>query len=68
MGTPFLCMQLSGVRLMGSNVLEGKSESSLYVWVKSIPPVGHKVHLKNNCGLAYQTSPPPELWKHLNPV
>ena len=63
MGTPFLCMQLSGVRLMGSNVLKKSSEYYLCLWGKSTAPVGHSVHLKNYCGLAYHTSSPPVISK-----
>ena len=63
MGTPFCCIQLSGVRLMGSKVLKNTSENSLCLRVFSTAPVGHSVHLKKSCGLAYQTSPAPVISK-----
>jgi hypothetical protein len=61
MGTPFCCIQLSGVRLIDPKVLKNASENSLCLWVCSIAPVtvGHSVHLKESCCLAYQTSPAP---------
>jgi hypothetical protein len=62
-GTPFCCKQLSGVKLMGSKVLKKTSENSLYVRESPIAPVGHSVHLKKSCGLAYQTSPAPVISK-----
>jgi hypothetical protein len=63
MGTPFCCIQLSGVRLIGSKVLKNTSENSLCLRVFPISPVGHSVHLKKSCGLAYQTSPAPHISK-----
>ena len=39
------------------------SEFSLCRRGNSISPVGHRVHLKNSCDLAYQTSPPPVISK-----
>ncbi len=66
-GTPFCCKQLSGVRLIGSKVL--KKTNYLYVPESPIAPVGHSVHLKKSCGLAYQTSPAPVIsksWATLN--
>jgi hypothetical protein len=42
---------------MGSKVLKKTSENSLYVRESPIAPVGHSVHLKKSCGLAYQMSP-----------
>ncbi len=59
MGTPFFCMQLSGVGLIGSKVLKKTSETAMCSLVAAILPVGHRVQLKNSSGLAYPTSPPP---------
>jgi hypothetical protein len=39
------------------------SENSLCLWVCSIAPVGHSVHLNNSCCLAYKTSPAPVISK-----
>jgi hypothetical protein len=41
---PFLCMQLSGVREIGSNVLKNTSETSICEALSSICPVGHRLH------------------------
>ncbi len=57
------CIQLSGVRLIGSKVLKNTSENSLCLPVFPISPVEHSVHLKNSCCLAYQTSPAPVISK-----
>jgi hypothetical protein len=51
---------------MGSKVLKktnGNSLYKLYVLESFIAPVGHHVHLKKSCGLAYQTSPAPVISK-----
>ena len=48
---------------MGSKVLKNTIENSLCLRVFSIAPVGHSVHLKKSCGLAYQTSPAPVISK-----
>ena len=63
MRMPFCCIQLSGVRLIGSKVLKNTSENSLCLPVFPISPVEHSVHLKNSCCLAYQTSPAPVISK-----
>ena len=66
MGIPFFCMQLSGVREIGSNVLKNTRETSLWEDLFSIWPVGHRVHEKNSCGRANQTSSPPVMSKSVN--
>jgi hypothetical protein len=52
-------MQLSGVRDIGSNVLKNTSKPSLWEDVSCHRPVGHRLHEKNSCGRANQTSSPP---------
>jgi len=59
-------MQLSGVREIGSNVLKNTRETSLWEDLFSIWPVGHRVHEKNSCGRANQTSSPPVMSKSVN--
>ncbi len=59
-------MQLSGVREIGSNVLKNTSETSLWENLSSVWPVGHRLHEKNSCGRANQTSPPPVMSKSVN--
>ena len=63
MGMPFLRMQLSGVRDIGSNVLKNTSETSLWEDLSCNRPVGQRLHVKNSCGSANQTSSPPVMSK-----
>ncbi len=52
---------LSGIRLMGSNMLKYTRDTSLWEPLCSVPlaPVGHKVQLKKSCGHSYHTRQPP---------
>ncbi len=57
MGNPAYCMILSGVRLMGSKVLQYTKDTSLWAWVLLPPwaPVQHEVQLKKIWGREYHT-------------
>jgi hypothetical protein len=59
-------MKLFGVRDTGSNVLKNTSETSLWDDLSCERPVGHKLHVKNSCGRANQTSSPPVMSKSTN--
>jgi hypothetical protein len=59
-------MQLSGVREIGSNVLKNTRETSLWEYLSSDWPVGHRLHERKNCGRANQTSSPPVMSKSVN--
>ena len=65
MGTPACCMILSGVRVMGSNVLKYTRDTSLWeaLYPGSLAPVGYKVQLKKSCWRAYHTRPSPFMLK-----
>ncbi len=51
---------------IGSNVLKNTRETSLWEDLFSIWPVGHRLHEKNSCGRANQTSSPPVMSKSVN--
>jgi hypothetical protein len=59
-------MKLFGVRDIGSNVLKNTSETCPWDDLSCERPVGHKLHVKNSCGRANQTSSPPVMSNSTN--